>query len=214
MSRPRKYPVELACELERLLVVVREQLCVILWPPEPFDPLAGAPMLLRPCASRNLPVRDVAEQHVLEGVLGVAGDGRSPLAPNEILPLQRAQYMLCIDSGQTARCRDAAKPEDLPLHRSLLQQLLLGPRQRVQPGCDHALHRFRQFAGRSRARSACERTVPRTADCRRLVPAAFVARPRAEVAAPARAHPRAVARRHGGPRRSAKARSFAGRTPV
>jgi hypothetical protein len=34
------------------------------------------------------------------------------------------------------------------LHRRLLEQLLLGTRQCIQTGSDHALHRFRQLAGR------------------------------------------------------------------
>jgi len=61
-----------ARELERLRVVIGEQLGVVLRPPQGFDPLAGATMLLRSCASWNLPVGDVAEQHVLERVLSVA----------------------------------------------------------------------------------------------------------------------------------------------
>ena len=35
------------------------------------------------------------------------------------------------------------------MHGGLLEQVLLGPRERVEPGGDHALHRFRQVAGRS-----------------------------------------------------------------
>src|SRR5207237_4037839 len=78
-------------KLERLLVVVGEQLAVVFWAAEGFDPLSGAAMLLRAGLSRNLSVRDVAQQYMLERVLRVVGDRRSPLPPNEVFPLQRAQ---------------------------------------------------------------------------------------------------------------------------
>jgi hypothetical protein len=34
------------------------------------------------------------------------------------------------------------------VHGGLVQQLLLAPWQRVQPRCDHSLHRLRQLTGR------------------------------------------------------------------
>ena len=79
-----------ACNLERLLVVVREQLGLVVRAPEAFDPFTGATMLLRACAPWNLAVSDVTQQHVLKGVLRVPGDRGSSLPPNEVLPLERA----------------------------------------------------------------------------------------------------------------------------
>ena len=70
--------------------MVREQLGVVVRAPEAFDPFTGATVLLRACAAWDLAVGDVAEQHVLKGVLRVPGDRGSSLPPNEVLPLERA----------------------------------------------------------------------------------------------------------------------------
>src|SRR5436309_15801266 len=107
-------------ELERMLVVVGEQLRMVVWAPEPFDPGSGTTVLLRPCAPRDLAVGDVAEQYVLEGVLGVAGNRRSSLAGDEVLSLQRAQQTLRLGGVDACGGGDAAKPEDLAVHRCLL----------------------------------------------------------------------------------------------
>src|SRR5436190_15822320 len=93
---------------------------------EPFDPLTGAPMLLGACAPRNLAVRDIAQQHVLKGVLRIPRDHGSPLPPDEVLPLECTQQAFHLGSGQATRRRDAAEPEDLPLHSGFSEQLLLG----------------------------------------------------------------------------------------
>ena len=64
-----------ACKLERLAVVVRKQLGMVLRTPQTLEPLGRSAVLLRTCAARNLTVRDVTEQHVLERVLRIGGDG-------------------------------------------------------------------------------------------------------------------------------------------
>jgi hypothetical protein len=118
-------------ELERLLVVVRKQLGVVLRAPEIFDPFTRTAVLLRPSAARDLAIRDVAEEHVLERVLRVVGDCRAPLATDEVLALQRPQQPFCIGGVGAHRGRDAAEPEHLPVDSSLVQQLFLGARQPV-----------------------------------------------------------------------------------
>src|SRR6266508_3252487 len=52
------------CELERRGVVVCEQLGVILLAPERLDPLGGRDVLVGACGSRDLPVTDLANEHV------------------------------------------------------------------------------------------------------------------------------------------------------
>src|SRR5437762_1736750 len=132
-------------ELERLLVVVGEQLRMVVRTPQPFDPPSGTTVLLLPCAPRDLAIGNVAEQHMLEEVMRVAGDRRSSLAGNEVLPLQGAQQPLRLSEVDPSRGGDTAKPEDLAVHRCLLKQLLLAAGQRVDSRSDDTLHRFRKL---------------------------------------------------------------------
>jgi hypothetical protein len=71
-----------AGELERLTIVVREQLRAILGSVlrEQLDPLGGEAVLLRSGRARNRAVGDVADEDVQERVLALALDGRAPLA--------------------------------------------------------------------------------------------------------------------------------------
>jgi hypothetical protein len=97
-------------------------------------------VLLLPCSPRDLAIGDVAEQHVLEGILRVAGDRRSSLAGDEVLPLQSAQQPLRLGEVDASRGGDTAKPEDLAVHRCLLKQFLLGAGQSVDSRSDDTLH--------------------------------------------------------------------------
>ena len=63
-----------AGELERAGVVVRNHLGVIFRTTERLDPLGGTRVLLRPLGARNLPVRDIAHQDMLERELRLAGN--------------------------------------------------------------------------------------------------------------------------------------------
>ena len=89
---------------------------------------------------------------MLEGVLGVLGDRRSPLPANEILALERTEQGFRIGSGQAAPRCDAAEPEDLPVHSGLSEQLLFGSGQGVQSRSDDTLNRLRQLAARTALR--------------------------------------------------------------
>jgi hypothetical protein len=109
-------------------------------------------MLFRARAARNLAVCDVAQQNVLKGVLRVAGDRGPSLPPDEVLTLERAQSLLRLGRIDPDSRRRAAEPEDLAVHRGLLEQFLLGARQGVQSRGDHSLHRLRQLAGRAALR--------------------------------------------------------------
>ena len=130
-----------ARELERAGVVVRNHLCVILGTTERLDPLGGTRVLLRPLGARNLPVRDVAHQDMLERELRLAGDRAAPRALHELLLLQRVQALL----ADTER----AEPEHLAQHRGVLQHRLLLRRQPIQARGDDPLHGLRQVDGGS-----------------------------------------------------------------
>ena len=77
-----------AREIERREVVVREQLGVVRGTAERLDPLGCAPVLLHPCSPQDLPVGDIADELVPERELGLAGDGRPALPPDELLALE------------------------------------------------------------------------------------------------------------------------------
>ena len=128
-----------ACELERAGVVVRNHLRVILGTTERLDPLGGTRVFLRPLGARNLPVRDVAHQDVLERELRLTGDRAAPRALHELLLLQRVQALL----ADTER----PEPEHLAQHRGVLQRRLLLRRQPVQARGDDPLHGLRQVDG-------------------------------------------------------------------
>ena len=54
-----------------------------------------------------------------------------------------------VERGRCAERGEHTCPEHLPDHRGVLNQLLLGGRERVEPGGDHALHGLwqRKLAG-------------------------------------------------------------------
>src|SRR6476620_12370955 len=105
---------------------MREQLRLVVSPTQLLYPLGRAPVLVRSRPPRDLPVRDVAQKRVLEGVLRVSRDCGLPLAPHEVFPLERAQPTLRVG-------REGTDPEDLAVHRRVLEQLLLRARQGVEP---------------------------------------------------------------------------------
>src|SRR5213082_1102294 len=99
-------------ELQRLVIVVREQLRVVLGTPESLDPFRRPPMLVRSTAARDLAVGDVAKKDVLKGVLRVARDRGTAFPAYEVLPLQRAEQRLCAGGVDAGRDSDPADPED------------------------------------------------------------------------------------------------------
>ncbi len=76
-------------------------------------------------SARDLAVGDVANEHVAEGVLGLARDGGAPLAADELLALERVQALLDCPALAPAERRERAEPEDLADDGGVLEQLLL-----------------------------------------------------------------------------------------
>src|SRR5439155_18744166 len=110
-----------APELERTQVVVRDHLGVILGPAERLDPFGCKPMLVRPLPARNLPIRDVTDEQMLEGELGLACNGGATCAFDELLALEGVQppFEFILVACQTS------EPEHLAHHRGVLQERLL-----------------------------------------------------------------------------------------
>ena len=119
-------------------------------------------MLLRPSRSRDLLVGDVAHERVPEGVLDLAGDGASALAPNELDALEPVQTLLELPALVT----EGTEPEAPADHRCVAQQLLLLAWERVEAGRDERPGPSRAGSPHRAARSACERTPLHTEGCR------------------------------------------------
>src|SRR5438067_9654865 len=126
-------------ELERALVVMRDRLGVVFGTAERLDPLGGSPVLLRAISARDLAVRDVADERVLEGELALAGDRRATGALDELLALERVQSSF-ERSFAAANRYQPAEPEHLADYRRILEQRLLHRRKRVEPRGDDPLH--------------------------------------------------------------------------
>ena len=77
-------------------------------------------------------------------VLRLAGDGGAALAADELLPLERVQRLVELELHAAADRGQPRGPEDLADHRGVLDELLLGRRERVEARCDHPLHRLGQ----------------------------------------------------------------------
>ncbi len=123
-----------------------EHLGLVLGPAERLDPLGGAPVLLRPLRTRDLPVGDVADQHVPERVLRLAGDRRCARTLDELLALERVKSSssACQRVTPSTAC-DRAEPEHLPDDGRVLEQPLLRFGERVEPRGDDPLHRLGQL---------------------------------------------------------------------
>ena len=116
-----------AGQFQRAQVMVGEHLGVILGPAQRLDPAGGVGVLVGAGSTRDLPIGDVAQQHVHERVLRFASDRRGPLAADELLALQPVQILFQLTNGlsRAAECGDRPGPEDLPDHGGVLQQPLL-----------------------------------------------------------------------------------------
>src|SRR5581483_11476429 len=97
-------------KLERLQVVVREQLGLLGRPAERLDPLRRAAVQLRAQRTRDLPVRDVADEHVAERVLVLACDRRPARTLHELLPLERVQQLLGVPASRSLDGGDRTEP--------------------------------------------------------------------------------------------------------
>ena len=76
-------------QLDGAEVVVRDHLGVILWTAERLDPLGRESMLLGAVGARDLPVRHVSDEQMLERELRLTRHGRAPRALDELFALER-----------------------------------------------------------------------------------------------------------------------------
>ena len=74
--------------------MVGQQLGVVGRAAERLDPARGQGVPLAALGPRDLPVRDVPDEDVAEGVLGLAGHRRAPLAAHELLALEPMELVL------------------------------------------------------------------------------------------------------------------------
>ena len=109
-----------------------------------FDPRGRALVLFRATCTRDLPVRDVAHQHVAERVFALVLHRRSPRSLHELLPLQSVQTLIRRRRVDPINRNDRSLPEDLAEDGPVLQHALLCGRQSIQPRGDHALNGLRQ----------------------------------------------------------------------
>ena len=105
--------------------MVRQHLGVILGTAQRLDPFRSALMLLRACSTRDLRVRDVADEQMAEDVLALLAHGRTPLPAHELLPLEAMQEQLGLTPVTAADPLERAEPEDLADDRCVLKQQLL-----------------------------------------------------------------------------------------
>ena len=78
-------------EIERAAIVVRDQLGVVVGPPQRLDPVDRRYVLARAGFAGDLAVRDLAHEHMAEGVLRLSRNGRPALAPDEAFALERME---------------------------------------------------------------------------------------------------------------------------
>src|SRR6185437_2045108 len=95
-------------------VMVGDQLRLVTRPTERLDPFCDPAVLIAACTARDLAVRDVLDEDVVERVLGFALDRPAALAAHEILPCERAQVPLDWCCLRAACCGKRACPELLP----------------------------------------------------------------------------------------------------
>ena len=108
---------------------------------EALDPLCRLAVLLRTLGTRDLPVGDVAQEHVGEGPLALALDRGAALPGEEALALERVQKRSCLAFVSTQR----ARPEDLADDRGIVENRLLIGREAVEAGGDDPLQRLGEW---------------------------------------------------------------------
>ena len=97
-------------------------------------------MLVGPLRSRDLLVRNVADERMSKDVLVLACDRAPAISRHELLSRKRVQSAF----ERPALATEGSQPEDSPDHGCVLEQRLLLGRQRVEPGGDDALHGLRE----------------------------------------------------------------------
>jgi len=124
---------------------MRKHLRVIVGAPELLKPLRRAAVLVGSFGSWDLPVGDVPDEQMPEGVFGVTGQRRGPLAPHELPPLKRVEPLLEHAALAVCEQHESAKPEGLADNGGVLDQLFLLEFEQIEAGGDHALHRLGQL---------------------------------------------------------------------
>ena len=127
-------------ELERRAPVMSQHLGVVIGSAEAFDPLGDLGVLVRAVGARNLPVRDVTDERVREGDLGLIFDGGAPLPADETLALERMQR----GRRGTLLATECPDPEHLSDDRCIAEEIFLLRRESVEAGGDDALECLRQ----------------------------------------------------------------------
>jgi hypothetical protein len=120
--------------------MVREHLRMVIDTAERLEPLGCAAMLVDSRRSGDLRIRNVADEYVAEGVLGLSGQRRTPLPAHELLSIECMQQLFSAATIQAGDRLERSGPEHLPEHRRVLQQILLCRRKTVEPCRDDALH--------------------------------------------------------------------------
>ena len=82
--------------------------------PERLDPLGRTHVQVGAARARDLPVRDVAHEHVAHRVLRLPRHRGTAVAADELLALERVQPLLGVPGGDARDRGDRAEPEDLP----------------------------------------------------------------------------------------------------
>ena len=149
-------------ELQRPRVVVGQQLGPVLGPVggKRGDPLGRPAVLVGPGPPRELPVGDVADQDVAEGVLGLPRHRRAALGAQELAGLEDLDLAPDGLAGPAGQGGQRAQPDHRPEHRGVGQHRLLVGAEGVHPGRDQALHRVRQRPGVHLDRPAAAEQAP------------------------------------------------------
>jgi hypothetical protein len=148
-------------ERERLAVVVREQLGVVLHPlpRDPLDPTRRRLVLARARRPRDLGVGDVAHEPMAECELRLALDRREPCRAHELAPHQLVEAVADGALFVAPDGRDGAGPEHLADDGRVLEERLAFGAERVEPRRDQRLDGLRDrgvAAGRALAQHADE----------------------------------------------------------
>jgi hypothetical protein len=81
----------------------------------------------------DLTVRDVTNEEMAEGILGLALHGAPPLSPDELPALEVVQLLLDAPALAPSDSGDGPEPEDLSEHGGALNECLRLSSEQVEP---------------------------------------------------------------------------------
>ncbi len=131
---------ELEPVAEGLLEVVADDPVHLSLAGDALDPVRRGLVLTDARGPGDLCVRDVADEHVPEGVLHVVGDSGVARAADELLAAELVQALEHRFLRDMADRGERAGPEDLADDGGVVQQRLPVGRQNVEARCDRRLH--------------------------------------------------------------------------